>query len=616
MMWDNPPSGNRTLAVSRFGPGYSVYALAVSPSGSRLAAGTRAGLLRVHALENHRARENAAPIFEVVHGSDLETGVLGLAFPTDEILASGGQDGRIKLWDVPGQRQLAEIEAHPSGIAALCSLGSLVVASIGMDGVLRVWDLDTLKSKYESEAFELPRIAAPTGAGLTGLDFDPQTGLLLHASRSGELHVYDTREDFTKRLVQAHHGDFFAIACGVERVATAGLQDLELKLWPQTLSQPVAHVSVAMPIVAVGWVGAGAIMTIGQDGSSQFWDVGGELPASLPAVKGDLRTCIGLPPKLVAKLRVQASRQWRDRKITEANSLMPRNDLETRQRILDIIEELRDRGFSAEASLLLADVAGVDNRILWELESRLALAERLGDDEAALPTLYAVGELLERMQEPALAAEYFEKVAHRREDFQDARERIDRLRSHPLVAASPDNCVRGDLGHGELIPQELDKDTVLKKKFRWRVIFDTRPTWTEPTVVKLEELKEFVRAELAGRDDHAASVDVVRATLYEGRQQRDLEWLYVPCADLHPGLAYATEIRVQRDSSRITPYAVFDAGRLHVPKSSSEAEHNEKIREAWVRIEQARNGKEWLAAIHDRVSKGIRRVMASQDDGW
>ena len=100
LMWDGPAAGNGSLRVSAFDYGYSVYALAVSPSGSRLAAGTRAGLLRVHALETYRAREGAKPIFEVFHGADLKTAVLALAFATDGLLASGGQDGQIKVWDV------------------------------------------------------------------------------------------------------------------------------------------------------------------------------------------------------------------------------------------------------------------------------------------------------------------------------------------------------------------------------------------------------------------------------------------------------------------------------------------------------------------------------------
>ena len=143
MMWPKPGEETNPTIVSRFNQGYSVYALAVSPGASRIAAGTKAGLLQVHALSDFQVSENSTPLFEVFH----QPGIVSLAFCTDDILASGGLNGKIKIWSVTQKRQLAEIQAHTNGVFALRRLGSLVLASIGGDNILRIWDLDTLETK-------------------------------------------------------------------------------------------------------------------------------------------------------------------------------------------------------------------------------------------------------------------------------------------------------------------------------------------------------------------------------------------------------------------------------------------------------------------------------------
>jgi WD40 repeat protein len=133
----------KSIPLAKFGIGYSIYALAVSPNGTRIAAGTRAGLLRVLTIDESSSKPSHVPIFEVFHGKDLSTGVMALSFLTDSLLVSAGQNGWIRVWDIKRGVCEAEWSAHPGGVVAIRPIGSLVLGSIGMDGVLRVWDLDS-----------------------------------------------------------------------------------------------------------------------------------------------------------------------------------------------------------------------------------------------------------------------------------------------------------------------------------------------------------------------------------------------------------------------------------------------------------------------------------------
>ncbi|MBW1804732.1 MAG: hypothetical protein JRJ85_28910, partial [Deltaproteobacteria bacterium] len=266
MMWSSTEGYDRPRIVSRFHNDYSIYALAVSPDGTKIAAGTKPGLLRVHPLADINNSENHPVLFDVFH----QGGIVSLAFCTDDILASGGLDGTIKFWSIPEKSQLAEIHAHTGGVFALCRMGSLVLASIGGDNVLRTWDIDTLKAEYQSDSFTLPKIRA-----LTCLDYNLANGLLMHPTGNGELQIYDSYNNFSKRVVGAHEGSFCAMACGSELIATAGQDDVMIRLWPYSMDKPVMESPAALGVIAVCWLGIDTLMTVYNDGSGQIWKVDG-----------------------------------------------------------------------------------------------------------------------------------------------------------------------------------------------------------------------------------------------------------------------------------------------------------------------------------------------------
>ena len=481
MMWPKPSEEAKPLIISQFNRGYSVYALAISPNGTRIAAGTKAGLLQVHGLSNFRASENSPPLFEIFH----QPSVVSLAFCTDDILASGGLDGKIKVWSVSEKRQLAEITAHPDGVFALQQLGSLVLASIGGDNILRVWDMDTLEVKFESDPVDLPNIRA-----LISLDYNSINGLLMHPSRNGDLHLYNPHNNFTMHIVNAHNGDFCALAYGGEYVVTAGLEDTMIKLWSSSVDKLITEASAPSGVLAVSWIGTDSIITVYNDGSGQIWKVDGELSPGPRFVNLDLRSTIGLPIDLVSRGQLKSNRQWRDKKLSQAKDII--TDSGSRSQIAGIVDELRHRGFSVEAGLILADTAKAQKQPLWELESCLALAEGLGNSQAALPSLYALGELLRKLKEPGLAQDYFKKILQIDENYLDVKEQIDNLQSDPLMHLCPEKDVRGDLMQKGQILHELGKYTILNKKFFWRVVVKAGKTLSFNTHLNNQEVANSI----------------------------------------------------------------------------------------------------------------------------
>ena len=599
LMWGNPAEEKPPVIVSRFAAGYSVYALAVSPSGNRVAAGTKAGLLRIHGLGGYRANKDAPVQFEVFHRS----AALALTFCTDDLLASGGLDGKINVWSVSERKLVAEFEAHAGGVFALCSLGSLVLASIGADGILRVWDMDSLKSKFESENFPLPKIHA-----LTSLAYSPKPGLLMHPSRTGELHVYDARNDFAKRIVQAHHGDFCALACGSENVLTAGLEDMTLKAWPLSLDSAATEAATGSGIVAVSWSGTGQVMTASTDGCGQVWTMGGSLSPGPRFADFDLRSCVGLPAEIITQEQLTEDKKWRDEKLSEARDLMANMGPGQLRELTEIVETLRNRGFDAEAVLVLADAARAQERLLWELETCMALVEGLGDKKPAIPSLYALGDLLERIREPELAKEHFGRILSIEEDYRDVKERISRLESHPLLNLSFESSVRGDFAGRDQVIQELEKCTILGKKFQWRVLLDVMQVVRLQTHIVPDEFSDAALAATGDRGVDKTRTGLERAMLFLGTEVCDAQWVYLPSATACAGLVFTLEIRPTAFGTELVPYSLFDAGRLGIPEAASPEEHNEQFKDAWTRLVNSSGAKQWLADINALVGNAAREL--------
>lgn len=102
---------------------------------------------------------------------------------THEWAISGGEDGRIRFWELSTGRELHSVRAHENAVTTLAvGMSGRRMASGADDGTVKVWDLDAMREAEGREAAEAPVLC---------LAISPDGRFALSGAEDGALRLWD-----------------------------------------------------------------------------------------------------------------------------------------------------------------------------------------------------------------------------------------------------------------------------------------------------------------------------------------------------------------------------------------------------------------------------------------
>ncbi|MBW3599199.1 MAG: serine/threonine protein kinase, partial [Planctomycetes bacterium] len=212
----------------------AIHAVAYSAAGEIIATGGEDGIIKL--------RE--APFVQEKRALEGHVGrVMSLSFsPGGKLLATGGQDRTIRLWNTATGEQTAVLEGHtaPVSSVAFSSDGTMLAsgsAHLGLGtgdptarfltreaaGETKLWNVSTGR---ESAGFD-----EQTG-GVLSVALSPDGGLLAVGTRRGQVVVHDLKAEAVAAILSGHSGAVFSVAFSQDgRSLASGSYDHSVKLW-------------------------------------------------------------------------------------------------------------------------------------------------------------------------------------------------------------------------------------------------------------------------------------------------------------------------------------------------------------------------------------------------
>lgn len=241
-LWKVDSPQNEPVTIT--GHTNAVYSVAFSPDGTLLASGSPGKPKNPGSTDDTRI--NTIKVWELASGKELEPPFNGhgkwvncVAFsPDGRTLASGSDDGTVKLWDVASRKELIELEAHSNRVLSVTFSrdGKMLTGSCD-DGTIKLWDVASRKelTTFKGHSDIIYSVAfSPDGKTLAS-GSDDSTVKLWDVAALNELYApFQAHSDMVSSMAFSPNGDM---------LATSSSKDEAIKLWNVVSHEAAAPLS-------------------------------------------------------------------------------------------------------------------------------------------------------------------------------------------------------------------------------------------------------------------------------------------------------------------------------------------------------------------------------------
>ncbi len=297
--------------VATFGEPPGIQVLAIGPKPALVAAGGLDGSVRLWDVD---ARRKLASFRTAMHQrAGHEALVTALAFsPDGAFLASGHVDGNIHLWSLDTGQEVPVRARHDASVGGLAfSPDGLTLASGGLDSTLKLWELGQLRQG------EPQRRLVREPAGVTCLAYSLDGDLIITGHTNRILRVHEVKSGRLIATLRGHEAALTVVALSTDgsEIASGGrdgairIFDLDRK---EELRVLTAH---RKAVSALSYFPRDAELgSVAMEHGVILWDVAaGAQRATLWGAKGEVFASVvttGEEPLIVAGLADGSLRVW------------------------------------------------------------------------------------------------------------------------------------------------------------------------------------------------------------------------------------------------------------------------------------------------------------------
>ncbi|HXD30205.1 MAG TPA: protein kinase [Pyrinomonadaceae bacterium] len=187
--------------------------------------------------------------------------------PDDELIASGSDDGKVRLWDAHTWRLLRTLDGDRDGIMSVgFSPNSRIIACANRSGKISVWDvsqgkqLDSLRGHQKMVNFVV---------------FSPDKKLLASASKDKTIKLWDAQTWQEVRTLRGHDDVVWSAAFSPDsKVLASASKDHSIRLWDVGSGQAIKTLTNhKSQVVSLAFSPDGKLLATGSDDNTiKLWD--------------------------------------------------------------------------------------------------------------------------------------------------------------------------------------------------------------------------------------------------------------------------------------------------------------------------------------------------------
>jgi small GTP-binding protein len=187
--------------------------------------------------------------------------------PSGRWLVVGGYDGSVFKWSIEGEEQRVVLEGHIGPVSSVAwSRNGHQIVTGGFDGTVRLWDANSSENLTVLQGHK---------GSVTSVSWSSDCRYVFSAGLDGTLRQWDLKSQHEILALEGHMGSVTSISCAYDdHYLASGGGDGTVRLWSVAEKRELMVLQGHTGQVwSVGWSGVDQrLVSCGEDGMLRFWD--------------------------------------------------------------------------------------------------------------------------------------------------------------------------------------------------------------------------------------------------------------------------------------------------------------------------------------------------------